>query len=478
MSEPTFIRGLPIGGAWIATTTTRPVVNPFTGVTIANVPWGGVDSVELAVTAAQAAFQKTRAQSVCERAETLRRISDEIGKRREDFVRCIVNETGKPVTFAETEVARAQSTFLLASEEARRVSGDVLSMEAFPAGKGHSGFTRRFPIGIVYGLTPFNFPLNLAAHKVAPALAVGNTVILKPAPKAPMTPLLLAEVLESAGVVAGQVNVVTCSNEDAGHLIGDPRVALTSFTGSPSVGWRLKERCGRQKIVLELGGNAAAIVHEDAHLDQAVAAIAMGGFGFAGQSCISVQRVLVHQPIYERFKDMFLSHVREKIRVGDPWERSTVIGPMIDSAAVNRVRSLLERAVAGGARVLTGGEAQGLILPATVLEGATRSMEVWSQEIFAPVVVLQPYAQFEEALTVTNDSDFGLQAGVFTQDLGRAYQAFEALEVGGVLINNVPTFRVENMPYGGVKQSGFGREGLRYAMEEMSEIRSMIVKLH
>lgn len=477
MSEPTFIRGLPIGGAWVPTPTRRPVLNPSTGERIADAPWGGVEHFELAVAAAQAAFAKTRSQSAWERAEILRRAADEIGRRRDAFVQYIVNEVGKPVTLAEAEVARAQATFLTAADEARRTSGEVLSMDAFPAGRGHSGFTRRFPIGVIYGLTPFNFPLNLAAHKVAPALAVGNTVILKPAPKAPLTALLLAEALEAAGVVAGQLNVVTCSNEDAGHLVGDPRVNLTSFTGSPAVGWKLKERCGRQRIVLELGGNAAAIVHEDADLDQAVSAIASGGFGFAGQSCISVQRVLAHRPVYERFKEMLLSHIREKVRVGDPWDRSALIGPMIDGAAVERVSQIIARAVAGGAKLLAGGEARGLFMPATVLEDVDRSMEVCSQEIFAPVVVLQPYSRFEDALEMANDSDFGLQAGVFTHDLRRAHQAFESLDVGAVLINNVPTFRVENMPYGGVKQSGFGREGVRYAMEEMTEIRSMIMKL-
>jgi glyceraldehyde-3-phosphate dehydrogenase (NADP+) len=302
-------------------------------------------------------------------------------------------------------------------------------------------------------------------------------MVVKPAPKTPLTALLLGEVLLAAGMPAGQVNIVPCANEDAGHLVGDPRVAMVSFTGSPAVGWRIKERCGRQKITLELGGNAAVVVHEDADLADAVPAIARGGFAYSGQSCISVQRVLVHQSVYGSFRSQLLSYVAGHVRAGDPRDRGNLVGPMIDAGALERVQTWIRLAEAGGATVLAGGKATGPFLEPTVLENVSPDMEVCCKEVFAPLIVLQSYQKFENALAMVNDSDFGLQAGVFTRDVGRAFAAFQALEVGAVLINNVPTFRVEQMPYGGIKQSGFGREGVRYAMEDMTEIRSLILKL-
>ena len=450
--------------------------NPANGELVGQSSLGTLEHLEAAVTAARQAFTVTRRQSLHERAEVLLRVVQELEARRAAFVDRIVSESGKPVTLAEAEVTRAIATFATAADEAKRIQGEVLSMDAFPTGHGHMGLARRFPMGVVYGLTPFNFPLNLVAHKVAPCLASGNTLIVKPAPKTPLTALLLAEVMEAAGVPQGQVNVVVCRNELAGHLVGDPRVAMTSFTGSPTVGWMLKERCQRQKIALELGGNAAAIVHEDADIEAAVRLIATGGFSYAGQSCISVQRVLIHQPIYNRFRDLFVDYVLRKVVVGDPRDRSTLVGPMIDQGSVDRVLSWVKSALAQGARVLTGGTANGPFLQPTVLEDVRSDMDVCAKEVFGPLVTLQPYSDFSNALALANDSEFGLQAGVFTQDIRRALQAFESLEVGGVMINNVPTFRVENMPYGGVKASGFGREGIRYAMEEMTELRSLIVK--
>ncbi len=475
MIDGRFNRGLPIGGHWVPVSGRLPVINPATGTLLAEAPLGGVEHLEMAVAAAAAAREKIQSQAAYERAEQLLSVAREIGQRRDEFSQCILAESGKPILLAEAEVSRAIVTFTAAAEEARRPQGETLALDSFPSGRGHTGFTRRFPIGTVYGITPFNFPLNLVAHKVAPCLAVGNAILVKPAPKAPLTSLLLAEALEAAGVPAGQVSVVICSNQDAAHLVGDPRVALTSFTGSPDVGWRMKERCGRQKLLLELGGNAAVVVHEDADLQAAIGGIITGGFGYAGQSCISVQRVFVHEPIYARFRERLLDQIPRLAIAGDPADRRTLVGPLIDHASLDRVLAWIGRAVDAGASVLIGGRARGLILEPTVLEGVSADMDLWTKEVFAPVILLQPYTHFEEALSRVNDSVFGLQAGVFTADLRRAFQAFERLEVGGVMINEVPTFRVETMPYGGIKLSGLGREGIRYAMEEMTELRSMVM---
>jgi glyceraldehyde-3-phosphate dehydrogenase (NADP+) len=465
-----------IGGEWCGAAENAPVVNPFTGQEFARVPMGGAGEIERALAAAHAAFPKVRGTARHQRAALLLAIASGIERRKTEFVETIVSEAGKPITFAEAEVARAQMTFTAAAEEARRQHGEVLDMDAFASGEGHVGLARRFPLGVVTAITPFNFPLNLVAHKVAPCLATSNTMVVKPATKTPLTALLLAEVLVEAGVPAGQVNFVTCSNDDAAWLITDERVKKVTFTGSPAVGWKLKAQCGKKKITLELGGNAGVILHSDADLAAAVPMIAMGGFAFAGQSCISVQRVVIHESIYEDAKARLVAHIREKIQTGDPRDHATVVGPMITADALDAIRAKLNAALAAGAKLVCGGEVRGRCLDATVLEDVDPSLDICAQEAFAPIVTLHRYREFEEALAFVNASDFGLQAGVFTRDLALALRAFEALEVGGVLINQVPTFRVENMPYGGIKDSGFGREGVRYAMEEMTEIKSLIIK--
>ena len=466
-----------IGGQWHETRAAKDVVNPATGELLARVPVGDESTIDAAVEAAQKAFVQIRHQPAHQRSAVLAAVARGLEQRRAEFVDTIIAEAGKPITFAEAEVARAANTFTAAAEEARRQHGEVLDIDAFPSGQGHFGLTRRFPLGVIYGITPFNFPLNLVAHKVAPCLATGNTMVLKPATKTPLTALLLGEVLEKAGVTPGQVNILTCPNELAAHLVGDPRVKMVSFTGSPAVGWQLKAKCGKQRITLELGGNAGVIVHEDADVAAAIPAIATGGFGYAGQSCISVQRVFVHAPIYDTFRERFLEHVRAHVRWGDPRQRETVVGPMIEPAAVERVCRWIQDARKAGARILLGGKAHGAFLEPTVVENVAPQLDLCAKEVFAPVVTLHPYDRFEVALAQVNDSDYGLQAGVFTQNLQRAMQAFASLDVGGVLVNQVPTFRVENMPYGGIKESGFGREGIRYAMEEMTEVKSLILKV-
>lgn len=465
-----------IGGAWCDGPQTAPVVNPFTGEEFARVPLGGAEEIERAIAAAHAAFPKARGVSSHERAALLLAVAALIGRRKADFVELIVTEAGKPVIYAEAEVSRAQMTFTTAAEEARRQHGELLDMDAFSSGEGHLGLVRRFPMGVIAAITPFNFPLNLVAHKVAPCLATGNTMVVKPATKTPLTALLLAEVLAEAGVPAGQMNFVTCSNEDAVRLITDDRIKKITFTGSPAVGWKLKEQSGKKRITLELGGNAGVIVHADADLDAAIPAIASGGFAYAGQSCISVQRVLIHDSICEGVKARLVAHIREKIKTGDPRDRATVVGPMITADALAAIRAKIDAALAAGAKLVCGGEVRGRCLEATVLEDVAPTLDLCAQEAFAPIVTLHRYRDFEEALSFVNASEFGLQAGVFTRDLQLALRAFDMLDVGGVLINQVPTFRVENMPYGGIKDSGFGREGVRYAMEEMTELKSLIIK--
>ena len=453
------------------------MINPYSGEEFAQVPLGNAKTVDEAIEVAHEAFEVTRAQAPHARGDLLTRVAHRIEERRADFVETMITEAGKPYMFADGEVTRSIITFTVAGEEARRQQGELLDIDAYAPGSGHFGLVRRFPLGVISAITPFNFPLNLVAHKVAPGMAAGNTLVVKPALKTPLTSLLLAEVLVECGMPAGQVNFVTCNHEEAGALITDPRLKMVSFTGSPDVGWRLKEQCGKKKITLELGGNAGVIVHEDADVKSAVPKIALGAFSYAGQSCISVQRIVVQESIYEEFKRQFVGYVREHVKTGDPRDRETVVGPMIDAVALERIAGWVERARKSGAKILCGGNVKGQCLDATVIEKPARDLEVCAKEAFGPIVTLHSYKTFEDALKFVNDSDFGLQAGVFSRDIGRAMQAFEQLDVGGVLINNVPTFRADNMPYGGLKDSGFGREGVRFAMEEMTELKSLILNI-
>jgi len=388
----------------------------------------------------------------------------------------MTGEAGKPITDARREVARAVQTFTIAAEEAKRIPGEVIPLDWTPGMDSHVGILRRVPIGPVLGITPFNFPLNLVAHKVAPALAAGNPIVIKPAPQTPMTALLLAEVALEAGVPPGGLNVLPCDNQVAERLVVDPRFKLLSFTGSAAVGWMLKAKCGKKKVVLELGGNAGVIVEQDADLDFAAQRCASGGFGYAGQTCISVQRIFVHHSVVDLFTTKFLLQVA-RLKGGDPNDEATVVGPLIDQHAAHRVEEWIGEAVAQGARVLLGGKRMGSVVEATVLTNVTPTMKVSCQEVFGPVVTVTPYRQFDEALQAMNRSEYGLQAGVFTQDVNKVFHAFRHLEVGAVLANEIPTFRAEHMPYGGVKDSGLGREGLRVSIEEMTEPRFLVLNV-
>lgn len=466
------------GGKWVEATAAEPVINPWTGETLAEVCVADGAQVEEAVAAAHKAFAHSARQPAWERSRILARIAELIGERRGEFVDTIVREAGKPVTLAEAEADRAMMTFRFAAALAVADEGHPIRMDGSPQGAGHAGIVRRFPVGVILGVTPFNFPLNLVAHKVAPCLATGNAMVLKPALKTPLSALLLAEVMEKAGVPPGQMNTVPFGHEHIPRLLSDERIKMLSFTGSAAVGWKLKGQAVKMKVALELGGNAAVIIEPDADWKAAVPKIAAGAFGYAGQSCISVQRVFVQKAIYAEFREAFAAHVAEKIRAGDPADHATVVGPMINASARKKVADWIREAEKAGARLLAPlREEKNSLLHPVMIENAPAGCAVVDEEAFAPLVVLAPYDGYEDALAAVNASAFGLQAGVFTPDIRKAFQAFETLEVGGVLINQVPTFRVENMPYGGVKESGFGREGLRYAMEEMTEPRSLVINL-
>ncbi|MFO1540927.1 MAG: aldehyde dehydrogenase family protein [Chloroflexota bacterium] len=388
--------------------------------------------------------------------------------------RTIAREAGKPIRDALGEVDRAILTFRLGASEAERLGGEVMPLDLNPASKGRIGITRRFPVGPVAAISPFNFPLNLAAHKIAPAIAAGCPVVLKPPTKDPLTMLLVAQIIEAAGLPAGALSVLPMTREAGDRLVTDPRFRLLTFTGSPAVGWSMKERAGKKKVVLELGGNAGAIVDRTADIDWAVKRALVGAFSFSGQVCISVQRLVIHEDVWEPFVERFVAGARA-LRVGDPLDPETAVGPMLDAGQARRIASWVDEAVAQGARVLCGGTADGAFYPPTVLADVPPTARVCTQEAFAPVVTLSRFRDLAEAFAIVNDSAFGLQAGLFTNDLAGAFAAFEELEVGGVILNDVPTYRIDHMPYGGVKDSGLGREGLRYAIEDMTEIRILVV---
>ena len=464
-----------LDGRPVTTSETAEVRNPYNGELVAHVCVAGEKDVSRALDVAGKTFAETRHMPLIERSRLLRKIADAIGRRGDEFVELLVAEAGKPVSLAKIEVQRAQSTFELAAASALEPNGHPIEMEATPAGVGHVGVARRVPLGVILGITPFNFPLNLVAHKVAPCLATGNTMILKPAMKTPLCALLLGEVLAECGAPAGQVTFLPFGHQNVGALLRDPRVKMLSFTGGVDVGWKLKGEAIKQKVTLELGGNAACVVEPDADWKRHAAKMAVGAFAYAGQSCISVQRIFAQESIYAEFKDVFLAAVREKAPAGDPREAKTLVGPMITKAALDNVVKWVKEAEAAGAKLLTPLKVDGQVLHPVALENVPRNAAISCEEAFAPVVVLESYKSYAEGLAAVNDSKFGLQAGVFTSDLTKAYQAYDALDVGGVLINQVPTFRTENMPYGGVKDSGFGREGVRYAMEDMTEIKSLVI---
>jgi len=474
--SPVATYGFFVDGRWIEDGDHIEIRAPYDGSVIARVTQAKREHAEAAIAAAVKAFGTTRRLPTFERQRILKQIATNIAFRRDEFARTLAQEAGKPIKLSRIEVDRAVFTFNVAAEETARIQGEFLSLDWQESTAGRWGMTRRFPLGPVAGITPFNFPLNLVVHKVAPAIAAGCPIVLKPAPQTPLCSLLLAECVQQAGWPDGGFSVLPLNNEDAGILITDDRIKLISFTGSVPVGWEIKRRAGKKKVVLELGGNAGVIVHSDADLQYAVDRCVSGGFAYAGQTCISVQRIFVEQSVYGKFTELLVQGVK-KLRVGDPLDDSVDVGPMIRRSDVDRAASWVEEAVQGGARLLCGGKKQGSVFEPTVLTSTKPEMKVNCQEIFGPVVTVEPYSGFDEALRRVNDSPFGLQAGLFTRDTKLVFQAFEELEVGGLMAGDVPSFRVDHMPYGGIKDSGMGREGLRYAIEDMTEMKLLVMNI-
>src|SRR5580700_7541751 len=476
-ATPVSTQGFFVDGKWIEEGDPVEIRAPYDGSVIASVFQGRREHAEAAIGAAVKAFGTTRRLPAFERQRVLRRVSENISERKQEFARTMAQEAGKPIKAARAEVERAIFTFNVAAEESTRIYGEFLPLDWQEYTAGRWGIVRRFPLGPIAGITPFNFPINLVAHKVAPAIAAGCPMVLKPAPQTPLCSLLLAECVQQAGWPDGGLNVLPLSNEDAGILVTDDRIKLISFTGSVPVGWDIKRRAGKKKVVLELGGNAGVIVHSDADLAYAAERCVTGGFGYAGQTCVSVQRILVEHSVYGKFTDLFVEGVK-KLKTGDPLDESIDVGPLIRESDAIRITAWIDEAVRAGARLLCGGGRKGLVVEPTVLTGTKAEMKVNCQEVFGPVVTVEPYKDFDDALRKVNHSAFGLQAGVFTRDAKLLFQAYEELEVGGVIAGDVPSFRIDHMPYGGVKDSGLGREGLRYAIEEMTQPKLLVMNLH
>ena len=467
-----------VGGEW--TGDDRPgieVVNPYDGSVIGVVPEATNEDVDRAIHAAQAGFAEMAALPAHRRSDILERTSELITRDREEIAEIIAREAGKSWKFALAEADRSAETFRFASLEARNAHGELVPMDASPVSAGRFGVYIRTPIGGIGAIAPLNFPLNLVAHKVAPAIAAGNALVLKPATKTPLSSIKLAELMVEAGLPAGALNLVIGSGRTVGNrLVEDDRLAMVTFTGSPPVGVQIKERSGLKRVTLELGSNSPTIIEDDGDVDAAVARCVVGSFANSGQVCISVQRIFVHQRRYREFVDKFVA-ATQKLKVGDPMDRDCDIGPMISRDELQRAVEWLEEATSLGARLETGGTVVGNCLTPAILSGVTPDMKVVCSEVFAPIVSVIPYETFDQALDMADDSIYGLQAGVYTRDINKAFQAIRRLDVGGVIINDVPTFRVDHMPYGGNKQSGLGREGIRYAMEEMTNIKFVCLNL-
>jgi len=450
------------------------VSNKYSGEPACRVALADPKAIDTAIDAAVKAFEHTRKMPGYRRQAVLNHVVERVTQRHEELTRALCIEAGKPIRDARGEVTRLVDTFRIAAEESVRMTGEYMPLDISQRAEGYEGIWRRFPIGPCSFISPFNFPLNLAAHKVAPAIAVGCPFILKPASWTPIGALILGEILAETDLPEGAFSILPCSRDGADLFTTDERLKLLSFTGSPEVGWKLKSRAGKKKVVLELGGNAACIVDNGVDVEYAADRIVLGAFYQSGQSCISVQRIIAHDGVYEHLKQLLIDRIA-KLKAGDPMEEDTFLGPMISVNDAKRIEEWVGEAAAGGAKVVCGGKRDGVFYDATLLENVEPHMKISCVEAFGPVVTMQPFVDFEEAVRIANDSVYGLQAGVFTKNIDHAFYAFNELEVGGVVINDVPSIRVDNMPYGGVKDSGIGREGIRFAMEDMTEIRLLVM---
>ncbi|MCS6858394.1 MAG: aldehyde dehydrogenase family protein [Sandaracinaceae bacterium] len=468
------VRPLWLGGSAKLTGGRGAVYDKFTGELLAEVASADRETIDEAIRLAVKAQPQMSRLPAYERKAILEHCVRRFQGRFEELAQLVCAEVGKPIRDARTEVARLIDTFTVAAEEATRLGGEFLNLEISPRARGHRGITKRVPVGPAALISPFNFPLNLAAHKIAPAIASGCAFILKPASKTPLSALVLGEILAETSLPRGSFSILPAHRSEADLLITDERLKLVSFTGSPEVGWDLKGRAGKKKVILELGGNAACIVDRGVELGHVVPKLLFGAYYQSGQSCISIQRIIAHESIYEELKCRLIEGIKE-LRMGDPREEDTFIGPLIGEEEAERLEQWIEEACAMGARLLIGGKRRGPFLEPTLLEGCPRHARIYSEEAFGPVAVLSRFSSPDQAIEEVNDSRYGLQAGIFTQDLSFALRAWDEIETGAVLINQVPSFRIDSMPYGGVKDSGFGREGVRYAIESMTEIRLLVI---
>ena len=466
-----------IGGKWVEGKEFLEVTNKYSGEVIGSVPVADKETFEKAIKAAQDGFSLMSNLPAHQRSEILQKTSESIEKSKDEITRIIATEAGKAWKHAKAEVERGIQTFKFASEEAKSIHGETVPMDAAIGGEKRVGFYLRFPVGIVGAITPFNYPLNLVTHKLAPAIAAGCSVVLKPASMTPLTSLKLGEIMMEAGLPDGALNIIIGSGGTVGNwLVTDERVSMITFTGSPPVGRDIKEKSGLKKVTLELGSNSACIIDETADLDLAIPRCVGGSFAYAGQVCISVQRIYIHKKLFDEFTHRFLENTK-KLKLGDPVEPETDVGPMITEDDAKRTETWVNEAVQGGAKILIGGKREKNFYYPTVLTNVKPDMKVMAIEIFAPVVCFVPFDDFSDAVRMVDDSIYGLQAGVYTSDIEKAFQAVKGIKVGGVIVNDVPTYRADQMPYGGVKESGIGREGLKFAIEEMTDIKMVVFNL-
>lgn len=467
-------RKLFINGEWVEASQYVPLRSPYSEEVIAEIPSSTIEDVEKGLEAAFLARKTMAVMPSHQRASILEKVAVLLEKRAEEAAEIIAMEAAKPISAARAEVARTIQTYKFAAEEAKRIHGETIPLDAAPGGERRIAYTVREPIGVIGAITPFNFPMNLVAHKVGPAIASGNSVILKPAGQTPLSALFIAELFQEAGLPAGALNVVTGSGSIIGEkLVKDDRVQKISFTGSPAVGIGIRNKAGLKRVTLELGSNAAVIVDKDTNIEKIISRCVAGAFGFQGQVCISLQRIYVHEQLYDAFVDKFVAATKE-LTIGDPLDPKTDVSALITPKDVSRTLEWIREAREQGAKIVTGGEAEGNVLLPTVIVNAASTMKVSCQEVFAPIVLINKVKTVEEAIEQVNDSNYGLQAGIYTENIHTALAAAEQLHVGGVLINDIPTFRVDHMPYGGVKESGVGREGIKYAIEEMTELKLVI----
>ena len=461
------------GGKFIETKNLLNVSNPFSGENFAQTFYAGAEELEMAILAAQKVQKEMKELPSRKKFKILREISDAITANRDRLAVVLCRESGKPMRYALGEIDRAAQTFLIAAEESKRLPKEYISLDWTQAGDKKEGLVKYFPIGIIAGIAPFNFPLNLAVHKIAPAIASGCPIILKPASATPLSTLELAKIIDKTELPKGAVSILPMNRTAGNHLVTDERFSLLTFTGSPEVGWKMKENAGKKKVVLELGGNAGVIVTSTANVNDAVKKCLISGFSYSGQVCIHAQRIFVQKNIFEKFSALFLEGV-SKLKAGNPEDVGTELSAMIDEENAKRVENWVKEAVSNGAKVLRGGERDKTFYPATVLTNTNTKMKVNCEEVFGPVVILESFVNFDDAIQMINDTKFGLQAGIFTNEISEMDKAFNEINVGGVLLNDVPSLRLDHMPYGGIKESGLGREGVKYAIHDMMEAKILV----